>query len=93
MGRERQYAVEILSRVKHGKYGRHFFFGMYLPGFSKKDAEEVAIEELAQMTINELQERTVDNMKDYWNIVHMDKTVPIGFENAEFFFHCKAYIE
>lgn len=102
MGRvEKQYAVEILERHQHGRYPKEFYFGMYLPGFSKKDAEEVAIETLSEMTFKEINERCVNGNKMHpWQTWHQQEherkngaDAPIGFELAEAFFSCRAYIE
>lgn len=96
MAKERQYAVEVTSRYSHGKYGKTFYFGMYLPGFSKKDAEEVGMETLANMTFKEINERCIDGVGKPWKTWHetqVGESDPIGFEMAELFFSCKAYIE
>lgn len=98
--KERQYAVEVLEKHQHGRYGKRFYFGMYLPGFSKKDAEEVGIEMLAAMTFDEINNRCVDDGMKPWQMWHQGdrernngKDAPIGFDLAEAFFSCKAYIE
>ena len=99
--KERQYAVEVLEAHQHGRYGKRFYFGMYLPGFSKKDAEEVGIETLADMTFEEINARCVDeNMMNPWQCWHQaahekknGKNAPIGIELAEEFFSCRAYKE
>lgn len=96
MKHERQYAVEILQRHSHGRYGKDFYFGMYVPGFSKKDAEEVALETLAQMTFAEIDERCVDNKQKPWHLWiarEIGFDTKIGFDIAESYFTCKAYIE
>ena len=100
MKTEKQYAVEVLQRYSHGRYGKDFYFGMYLPAFNKKDAEEVGIETLAGMTWNEINSRCIDNKQKPWMVWHQGEherihgaDAPIGFENAEKFFSCKAYIE
>lgn len=97
---ERQYAVELLEKYQHGCYGKCFYFGLYVPGFSKKDAEEVALETVAGMSLNEIKERTVDSEKNFWGTLylpnwtpHGDPTKPVGMEFAERFFTYKAYIE
>ena len=92
----KQYAVEVVQRYSHGRYGKDFYFGMYVPGFSKKDAECVAIEMVSEMTFEEINNRCVDKGQKPWQIYAehehgADK--PIGIEQAEFFFDCKAYIE
>ena len=98
--KEKQYAVEVLEKYQHGRYGKRFYFGMYLPGFSKKDAEEVGFEELAGMTWKEINERCVDDKQKPWQMWHQPeyerqygKDAPIGFEMARAFFSCRAYIE
>jgi len=98
--KERQYAVEVLEKHQHGRYGKRFYFGMYLPGFSKKDAESVGIETLAGMSFDEIKSRCVDDGMKPWECWHQcehekknGKDAPIGFELAEMFFCCKAYIE
>ena len=96
MKRERQYAVEVVERYAHGKYGKEFYFGMYLPGFSKKDAEEVGIETIATMTFDEINKRCVNDKQKPWQMWdegHHGKAKPIGFEMAEKYFTCRAYIE
>ena len=100
MKKERQYAVEVLEKHQHGKYGKSFYFGMYLPGFSKKDAEEVGIETLAAMSFNEIKSRCVDDGMKVWEIWWQydherknGKDAPIGIELADRFFCCRAYIE
>lgn len=101
MKKERQYAVEILEAHQHGRYGKQFYFGMYLPGFSKKDAEEVAIETLSTMSFEEIKSRCVDENRMYpWECWHQreherknGKDAPIGIELAESFYSCRAYIE
>ena len=100
MKQEKQYAVELLEKHQHGKYGKEFYFGLYVPGFNKKDAEEVALETVSRMTFNEIVERTVDRMKPFWEILYRPhwlpdgKTdVPVGMEFAQRFFTFKAYIE
>lgn len=93
---ERQYAVELLEKHQHGRYGKEFYFGMYVPGFSKKDAEEVALETVAGMSFNEIVSRTVDRKKPFWESLYMagkDLDAPVGMEFAERFFTYKAYIE
>lgn len=96
MKHERQYAVEVLQRYSHGRYGKDFYFGMYLPGFSKKDAEEVGMETLASMTFAEINSRCVDNVVKPWQIWDEGQCgddKPIGFDLAEQYFTCRAYIE
>ena len=95
---EKQYAVEILERYSHGHYGKTYYFGMYVPGFSKKDAEEVAIEMLSEMTFDEITKRCVDENPlskpwTFWGDYPHWIGKPIGLENADRFFSCKAYIE
>lgn len=96
----KQYAVEVISAHQHGKYGKEFYFGMYLYGFNKKDAEAVGIETLAAMTFDEINARCIQQGQHVWQVYHQGeyehnngKTAPIGFELAEKFFQCKAYIE
>lgn len=98
----KQYAVEVLEKGSHGKYGKDFFFGMYLWGYNKQDAVDAAYTELSEMTIDELCERaTDDKMKYYLNAsfaIYMHnkeygEDAPIGIEIAEKLFTCKAYIE
>lgn len=96
----KQYAVEVVQKHQHGRYGKDFYFGMYLYGLNKKDAEEVGMEELAQMSFKEIDERCVDSKMKPWHIWTKDEhertngvDAPIGFENAEKFFACRAYIE
>lgn len=95
--KEKQYAVEILEKMQHGRWGKDFYFGMYVPGFSKKDAEEVALEMVAGMTFNEIKTATVDKMKGFWNCCYdmykKDHNKPVGFEFAEKYFTYRAYIE
>ena len=92
--KERIYAVEVLSKAKHGKYGRNFYFGMYVGGYNKKHAEYGAFDILETYSINELEQYTVDKEKDYWRIVHVeDRNKPIGMEMAIKLFECKAYVE
>lgn len=98
--REKQYAVEILESHQHGQYGKRFYFGMYVPGFSKKDAEEVAMEELAAMTWSEINSRCVTEKALPWSIWYQPeyeringKDAAIGYKLARMFFSCKAYIE
>ena len=96
MKQEKQYAVEVIERYQHGRNGKEFYFGMYLPGFSKKDAEEVGIETLAAMTFEEINGRCIkDNMKPWqiWDEKEHGTQNPIGFELAEKYFSCRAYIE
>ena len=95
MRKERQYAIEVLERHQHGKWGKEFYFGMYLPAFSKKDAEEVGIEELASMSFAEITSRCVDDRKKPWQFFedNNEKDIPIGRSLAEKYFTCKAYIE
>lgn len=98
---EKQYAVEVLEKHQHGKYGKAFYFGMYVPGFSKKDAENVAMEELAGMSFAEINSRCIDPERQKpWDIWYRPdherkhgKNAAIGFELAEMFFSCRAYIE
>ena len=97
--KEKQYAVEVLERYQHGRYGKRFYFGMYLPGFSKKDAESVGIETLAGMTFDEINSRCVDDKMKPWQCWHQGeherengKSAPIGMELAEAFFCCRAYV-
>lgn len=96
----KQYAVEVLERHQHGRYGKRFYFGMYLWGFNKKDAEEVGLEELAGMTFKEINARCVDDTMKPWEAWHQHEheqkrgeDAPIGFDLAEAFFCCRAYIE
>lgn len=92
--REKCYAVEVLSKMKHGKYGRNFYFGMYVGGFNKQHAEWGAFDILSTYSVNELQQYTVDAEKDYWRIINVeDRDAPIGYEMAERLFACKAYVE
>ena len=96
--KERQYAVECLEKVQHGRYEKEFYFGLYVPAFSKKDAQEVALEMVAGMTLDEIKTATVDKMKSYWDYFyashhHRDPKQPVGFEFAEEFFTYRAYIE
>lgn len=97
---ERQYAVELLEKYQHGRYAKEFYFGMYVPGFSKKDAEEVALETVSQMSLNEIKSRVVDRAKPFWDTIHAefwtehgDPNKPVGMKFAEQFFTYKAYIE
>lgn len=101
MKKLKQYAVEVLEAHQHGRYGKEFYFGMYLCGYSKKDAEMVGIETLAGMTFDEINERCIDHGKykpwQMWKQGEHErkngKDAPIGFELAEAFFTCRAYIE
>lgn len=96
MSNLKQYAVEVLQRCSHGRYGKDFYFGMYLCGFNKKDAEEVGIETLAEMTFEEINNRCVEKFQKPWQIWDEYKhglTTPIGRELAEKYFTCRAYIE
>lgn len=96
MKREKQYAVEVIQRYSHGRYGKDFYFGLYLPGFSKKDAEEVGIETIAAMTFDEINKRCVDDKQKPWQVWderQYGTTKPIGFDLAEKYFTCRAYIE
>lgn len=96
MKHEKQYAVEVIQRYSHGRYGKDFYFGMYIPGFSKKDAEEVGMETLAGMTFDEINSRCVNNNQKPWQIWdehEYGNQKPIGFELAERYFVCRAYIE
>ena len=96
MRKEKQYAVEVVQRFAHGRYGKEFYFGMYLHGFSKKDAEEVGIETIAAMTFNEINTRCIEGKMRPWQVWDEEqygKDKPIGFELAEKYFTCKAYIE
>ena len=101
MPKEKQYAVEILERHQHGRYGKQLYFGMYLPGFSKRDAEEIGIETLASMSFDEIKSRCIDPNRMYpWECWHQHEHeskhgagAPIGLDLAETFFSCKAYIE
>ena len=96
MKRDKQYAVEVLSLSRHGKYGKTFYFGMYIPAHSKKDAEDLAMETLSEMTFREINERCVsDNMKP-WQVYHENyygSEKSIGIEYATQFFSVRAYIE
>ena len=96
----KQYAVEVLEGHQHGRYGKDYYFGMYLWGFNKKDAEDVGIEELANMSFREINERCIDDRQKPWQMWHQQEherefgeDAPIGIENAEMFFTCRAYIE
>lgn len=100
MARElKQYAVEVISKHSHGRYGKEFYFGMYLWGFNKKDAEEVGMETLAAMSIDEINSRSVQPIDwDWWTSAWLFKkehgtSAPIGFELAGEGFCCRAYIE
>lgn len=98
MAREKQYAVEVLEKYQHGRYGKEFYFGLYVPGFSKADAEAVAMETLASMTFEEIDTRCIDGHVGgpyhIWNVGNSyPKDKPIGFEQAEAYFTCRAYIE
>lgn len=96
MKRERQYAVEVIQRYSHGRYGKEFYFGLYLPGFSKKDAEEVGMETLAVMSFDEINKRCIKDNQKPWQVFdegQHGKQRPIGFELAEKYFTCRAYIE
>lgn len=100
MKREKQYAIEVLEAHRHGKYGKQFYFGMYIPGFNKKDAEAVGIETLAEMTFKEINARCVDKKMKPWEVWYQPEherengeNAPIGIDLAEAFFSCRAYIE
>ena len=100
MRKLKQYAVEVIQRHSHGRYGKDFYFGMYLCGFNKKDAEEVGIETLAQMTFNEINSRCVNDDRKPWEVFDQcrherenGKDAPIGVKLAERYFTCRAYIE
>lgn len=100
MKHERQYAVEVLERFQHGKYGKDFYFGLYVPGYNKKDAEQVAFETVAGMTFNEIKERTRDQVKSRWDIIYKPAWLPdgnpekpVGIKFVESFFTFKAYTE
>lgn len=101
MKQERQYAVEVLEKWQHGKYGKRFYFGLYVPGFNKADAEAVAEEVVAGMNFYELNSRCVDPEKDKpWTVWHEaeqkrrnGENAPIGFDFTGKFFTFKAYIE
>jgi len=93
MKKQRQYAVEVLSKYSHGKYGKTFYFGFYLYGFSKTDAENVAAETLAEMTFPEISKRCVDCGKPWETFDYSRKDEKIGFDMVDKYFSFKAYIE
>ena len=96
MRETKQYAVEVTERFSHGRHGKTFYFGLYLCGFNKKDAEEVGYETLAEMTFDEINETCVSDGMKPWQIydqIAYGSDRPIGFELAEKYFQCKAYIE
>ena len=99
MAREtRQYAVECLGTYRHGKYGRDFFFGLYVPAYSKKDAIEAAITVIAEMSFNDIVEATIDGNKAFWKMLvgyhyRKDTSQPVGLEFVEKYFSFKPYIE
>ena len=98
MRQEKQYAVEVIERHQHGMHGKEMYFGLYVPGFNKSDAEEVAMETIAAMTFGEINSRCI-KQGDFchpwhvWDQPRIGTDTPIGFDMAEKYFTCKAYIE
>lgn len=99
MKQMKQYAVEVVGRECIGK---DFFFGMYLYGYSKKDAEEAGYTTISEMTFDELFERIDDeeirkNFESSWIVKTHDyelgKDAQISYKYTRVMFTCKAYIE
>ena len=98
MKNTKQYAVECLGTYRHGKYGKDFYFGLYVPAYSKKDAIEAAITVVAEMSFDDIVEATIDENKCFWTqlVGHnysKDKSQPVGLEFVETFFSFRPYIE
>ena len=89
----KQYAVEVLERIKRGHEERRYYFGMYLPGFNKKDAEEVGLETLAGMTFEEIESCCIRHDEKPWELMMQKPTGNIGWDLACKYFSCRAYIE
>lgn len=91
----KQYAVEVLEKTSHGKYGKDTFQVWCLSETSKARAVEFGYEILAGMTYREI-------IKDYCEEHKCDirfmipfcceSDKPIGYENAKRFFTVKAYL-
>ena len=99
MAREtKQYAVECLGTYRHGKYGKDFYFGLYVPAYSKKDAIEAAITVVSEMSYQDIITATIDENKCFWTqlVGHdydRDKSLPVGLEFVEKYFTFRPYIE
>lgn len=91
----REYNVEILGKYSHGVYGKEFFFGMYLCGFSKADVSGIAMEILANMTLGEFKDRCP--MKSHWFILHygscLDWDTKLGYGLVNESFSVRANIK
>jgi len=52
-----QYRVEVMEKISHGRHGKYTHFTLSLYGLNLKDAVEVAIETVAEMTFQEFKSR------------------------------------
>lgn len=97
MSKSKMYAVEVLERCSHGRYGKELMFQLCLCTTSIARAKDFAFDVLAGMTKNEiLLACTNDSARSYiellWPLRNLNDT-PIGFENAIKFFSTKAYFD
>lgn len=93
--RTKQYAVEVLTKRSHGKYGKDTFQVWCLSETSKERVIEFGYEILAGMTYREiLKEYCEEHKCDIAMMIPFgyDNDKPIGYENAKCFFSVKAYL-
>ena len=91
----KQYAVEVLSKRSHGKYGKDTFQVWCLSETSKERAIEFGYEILAGMTYHEILKPYCEETKTDIRMITpfgYDNEKPIGYEDSKRFFTVKAYL-
>ena len=96
----KQYAVDVLGKHSHGRYGKELYTSWCLSHTSKAGAEDFALDILSGKTWGELIEE-IEILKDkrmgelesiryiVWENGYQESDI-IGLENAERFFSFKA---
>lgn len=91
----KQYAVEVLEKRSHGRYGKDVFQVWCLSETSKERVVEFGYEILAGMTYKEIiKDFAEEHNHDIRFMIPFgcDNDKPIGYENAKRYFSVKAYL-
>ena len=90
----RQYAVEVLSKYSHGRYGKTKFCVWCLSEKSKQKACYFGYEVLAGMTWSEVfSEKYPDTSAQALLVPHPNNLNDlIGYDNALKYFSCRAFL-
>ena len=90
----KQYAVEVLEKRSHGRYGKDIFQVWCLSETSKERAVEFGYEILAGMTFNEiLKPFCEENGHDIETMIPFGyDNKMLGYEDAKKFFSVRAYV-